>query len=258
MSNNPPAHRLIKLTVSVLLLVFTLTGCVSARYKKVKENPIPPVLLNLTAEQPALIATVGAVVIFRGPGSWKRDAYWDEYCVRLVNRGDVPFVLESVEIVDFNQDRSVPGANPWLLEKQSLSRADELNRSAKDVVIQIGGLYTGATLAVSAAYVGAGMAGIPGAIAGLIVLPAWVTGTVVRNVSGRHAIEDEFQRRRLVLPQTIAPGQILQGSLFFRIAPAPQRLVFHGRASADPCDVTIDLTPLGSLHLRPAQPLKTD
>jgi hypothetical protein len=97
------------------------------------------------------------------------------------------------------------------------------------------------------------MAGIPGAIAGLMVLPVWVTGTVVRNVSGRHAIEDEFQRRRLLLPLTLAPHGTVQGSFFFRISPAPQRLEFHGRAGADPCAVTIDLTPLGPLHIKPAQ-----
>jgi len=101
------------------------------------------------------------------------------------------------------------------------------------------------------------VAGIPGAIAGLMVLPVWVTGTVVRNVNGRHAIEDEFKRRRLVLPLTLAPQGTAYGSFFFRISPAPQRLELYGRAGADPWVVTIDLTPLGPLHIKPTPAAKS-
>ncbi|MSU64883.1 MAG: hypothetical protein EXS38_02000 [Opitutus sp.] len=87
--------------------------------------------------------------------------------------------------------------------------------------------------------------------AATVVVPVW---SVVANVNGRHDVEAEYRRRRVALPLWLVPGQLAQGSFFFRISPGPQRLVLHCRIDREPRDVTIDLTSLAGLHLKPKFP----
>ena len=88
--------------------------------------------------------------------------------------------------------------------------------------------------------------------AATVVVPVW---SVVANVNSRHDIEAEYRRRRLALPVFLVPGQVAQGSFFFRISPGPQRLVLRGRTGDQPCEAIIDLAPLATLHLKtPATP----
>jgi len=81
-------------------------------------------------------------------------------------------------------------------------------------------------------------------------LPAFIGGTIYTNISSRHSIEREFARRRLVLPVVLVPGQLVQGSLFFRISPGPKRLTLKCRIDDEPRDVVIDLAPISGLHLK--------
>lgn len=83
-------------------------GCVNAKYKSAGRDIPPPALLNLTCEQAPLVATVNSVIVLHGPGSWKRDAYWDEYVVFVANRGSTPFVVESDTLTDFRSDSTAP------------------------------------------------------------------------------------------------------------------------------------------------------
>ena len=72
-------------------------------------------------------------------------------------------------------------------------------------------------------------------------------GTVVMNQRRKHQIQDEFARRRLALPVTLAPGQTVQGSLFFRITPSPRELALPTGGDAV---ARISLAPLAGLHLK--------
>lgn len=242
------------LRLAVALAAVALSGCVSARYKPADKKTPPPVVLNLTAAQPAVEATVNTVIVYRGPGSWKRDAYWDEYVLTFVNRGSIPLVVESAGLTDLRGDTTAPGDKPWLLEKESRSRTKELNRGAKTALVQLGGglavMSIGGVLFSASIGATAGAASFAVGLAGAAILPFYVGGAIYRNVSRRHEIEAEFARRRLLLPATLAPGQTVSGSLFFRISPGPQRLVLRGRSGAEPVEVTVDLAPLKGLHLK--------
>ena len=233
-------------SLSFVLAALALSGCVSAKYQPADKNISSPFLLNLTAAQPPVAATVISVIPYHGLGSWKRDAYWDEYVVSVANSGSAPLVVESASLTDFRGDATAPGADPWLLERQSMTRQEELNRTNKATLVQVGAVAAGGVSAFGAAFGGAA-----GAASAFAVLPVYVAGAVVRNVGSRHDIEAEFARRQLALPATIAPGQTVQGSLFFRISPGPQRLALSGRAGADPVAVVIDLAPFKGLHLQP-------
>jgi hypothetical protein len=220
-----------------------LCGCVSAKYKSAAEKTTPA-LLNLTREQAPLIVTVQSVIVYRGSGSWKRDAYWDEYVVSVTNQGRTPASLETVALTDFTGTPSSPSDNPWELEKQSRTREEQLKANIKDVTIQVGGNY----VIMSGAVMG-GLA-VGGWLGGIVVLPAFVAGTIYSNVHSRHQIENEFARRHIVLPMPIAPGQTVQGSLFFQISPSPRQIAFLVQNDGAYQKVVVDLAPLAGLHLQ--------
>lgn len=245
--------------------ILALTGCVSAKYKLAKKNTPPPTALNLSVGQAAVEVIVHTVIVYEGPGSWKRKAFWDEYVLTIANRSDAPLSIETAALVDFQENQIPAGSDPWQLEKESKTwwQNAKSNDTGRLLTLSVG------TAVVGTAVVAAGTTAILSASAGVaagaatlglaaVALPVFAVASVVGNTKGRHKIEAEFNRRRLVLPAQIPPGQIVQGSLFFRITPGPKRLLLHGRAHDVPCDVVLDLAPLAGLHFkeqRAAQPV---
>src|SRR5271166_6506687 len=62
---------------------------------------------------------VATLISYGGPGSWKREALWDEYVVTLVNHGERPLTIDSATLADSAGTPYAPGSDPWALEKQS-------------------------------------------------------------------------------------------------------------------------------------------
>lgn len=227
-----------------------LTGCTSAAFKPAPKTTPPAVLLNLPFTQPPFEVLLHTVIVYRGAGSWKRDAYWDEYVMTIANRGNAMIAVDSASLMDFQGQTTAAGADPWGLEKASRALAAQAFSSAKEVVVQLGGGATALAAGSGAAAVifGGGSAAV--AVGGVFVLPAYVGISIYSNIKNRHAIEREFERRRLVLPAELVPGQVVQGSLFFRIAPGPRRLTLQCRVDNEPRNIAIDLAPLAGLHLK--------
>ncbi|MBI5691071.1 MAG: hypothetical protein HZC55_13365 [Verrucomicrobia bacterium] len=249
-----------KRVLSLALAAATIasSGCVSSRYKLTKDaGTSPPVAPQLTAERASAQATVRSVIVFQGQGSWKREAYWDEYIVALANRGEAPLIVESTELTGLAGTPMVSGVDPWELEKQSRTLAEKRFGLAKDVTVQIGSGLGAITVAagIGAAIGGSGLAAIGGAaLGGIVALPVLVGGSIYRNVSSRHEVEREFDRRRLKLPATLVPAQITQGSLFFPITPGPRQLVVRCRSGDERFEVLVDLATLAHLHLPSTSP----
>jgi hypothetical protein len=243
---------------SLCIMLWSLTGCTSAKYKMADEDTPPPVPLNLIAQTESVEASLNTVIIYGGPGSWKREAYWDEYVLSVANRSAHPVVLASAEITDFQGTPVMPGEEPWELQEQSKAWVENYNSGTAGVVVGVGtasvmtgafmggvALATGGTGFVS----GAALASVAAPAAAIVALPVIGIGTILVNIEAKHEIEDEFQGRRLPLPLFIRPGQTVEGSLFFRITAGPKRLnlLFSGN---DPgFELPIELTPLLGLHL---------
>ena len=231
--------------VLVLLAVpFVFTGCVSSKYKLADRGTMPPPALNLHVIQPPVELMLSAVITFQGPGSWKRDAYWDEYVLTVANRSESPLAIESASLIGRDGQAVAPGANPWTLEKKSRTPTATLSAVAEDSPAKPGN--GGSSVLASGALTV--LLGPIGAIAG---------GGYSANVVSREAIEREFNRRRLALPATLAPGQIAPGSFFFPIMPGPRRLALRCRVGGESREVAIDLTPLADLHRKPASAATT-
>jgi len=249
--------------LAFFIMLSLLTSCVSAKYKMASEDTPPPMPLNVSAEAHSVNVLINTVIIFGGPGSWKRDAYWDEYILSITNHSEHSVALTSATLIDFQGNPIVSGDNPWELQEQSRAWVENYSSGTGGVIIKVGAtsLLAGAIVGGSAAATGAliaatygvgvsaGMAATVVAASTVIALPVVGISSVILNVIRKHKIEDEFNRRRLMLPATIPQGQVTQGSLFFRITPGPQRLSLLFTGVDRGFDVSFDLKPLSDLHI---------
>jgi len=96
-----------------------LPGCVSANYKFAGKDTPPAHALNVHFPPAPLEASLASVITDGGPGSWKREAFWDEYVVTLHNTGDQPLQVASGTLVDFAGTSRSAGDDPWAVERES-------------------------------------------------------------------------------------------------------------------------------------------
>lgn len=243
---------------SVLVaLASALTGCVSGGYKLAEKTTAPAVPLGWQTGTSPVDLTLQTVVVYRGPGSWKANAYWDEYVVSLRNQSDAPVTLTRALLTDFRGELAITGDNPWTLEKQSNANTQKISTTVGNVVRVGAGvvLPTMAAMTVSGVAAGVAMVGVVVNPAFLFVGPAMfpvaIGATVYRNISSKHQIEAEFARRRLTFPLTLAPGQELTGSLFFPVTPGPRRLQVQLEGQSLLAAIELPLPQLAFLHLEP-------
>jgi len=238
------------------IAVVSLTGCVTAKkYRLAKPDTPPPSTLNWEASAPPVTLTLRAVIVFKGPGSWKREARWDEYAVMITNDGKEPFILTTAELADLRGAPQLPGTDPWMLEKLSYTNWEKYGKTGLKLAAgAVGVAVVGTAAAVAAA--GPGFIITSSMVTVATVIPIVAVGDVVivysLNQSNREKVEAEFTRRRLVLPLTVEPGATVRGSLFFPMTPGPQRLILRGKVGEAPHEVSLGLKPLAGLHLAPA------
>jgi hypothetical protein len=264
------AHPALSLPAALLLFgasVF-LSSCVSTKYKMARENAPQPRLLNLVAAQPPLGMALNMTIIYRGPGSWKREAFWDEYVVTMVNQGDQPLTINSAALTDSFGTSHVPGADPWALEKASKTLERKyrdagvafLRNAGAGVIIVGGGIAAtggfmagwaaGGSFAGSMASVGSVGAGAAATAVIGVALPLYYLEVWAINSDNKAAIVAEFNRRRLALPLTLVPGETRIGSLFFPMVPNPRSfgLQWSGGATSD--KLMLPLDSLQGLHVK--------
>lgn len=262
------------LSVVLLLLSASLfTGCVTSGYKLAPQNTPPAVALNLPSAPPdadtapAAEAVVNSVIVYKGPGSWKNEAYWDEYVMTVTNRGADLLVVTDASLHVQSGDASKPGENPWVLDRAGKTWWQSNGGRQTGTYLMLGaGSAAGAGIVTAAVMSGGLLVPLSGGAAvavgvgaaAMVTLPLYAAGTVAMNYKRKHQVQDEFVRRRLVLPLTLAPGQTVQGSLFFRITPSPRELALHCGVGESVNNVVVLLTPLVGLHLRSASPTSGD
>jgi hypothetical protein len=224
------------------LLSLSAAGCLDSRYEIAPKDTPRSSALNLAFPATApLHATLVTVIVYEGAGSWKRKALWDEYVLELRNVGPEPVAIEAAALVDACGRPIGPGTDPWQLEAASLrlekqysARGERFVRTAGKVAFAIGpaaGGIAGASLALGSA--GAAGAGVALALGSVIVLP--IAGVTVGfiNLHHKHEVEAEFQRRRLVLPLTLASGEKRTGSLFLPMVRSPHALLIQWASASE-------------------------
>jgi hypothetical protein len=240
---------------SLLATSVLLSGCVSTRYKMARSNTPPPALLNLVVTQPPLEAALNMIIVYQGPGSWKRAAFWDEYVVTVHNQSDRPLLLASAALADPIGFDRVAGANPWALEKESKTLEQKFRAAGVAFVRNVGpGVLIVGAGAGGVAAAGVGMTVSSGAVAvasaTVVALPVYYLGVWAINSDNKAVIVAEFNRRRLALPLELAPGETRIGSLFFPMVPNPRSLALRWSDGTTGGELNLPLASVQGLHVR--------
>jgi hypothetical protein len=241
--------------LTVLLAACVLSACVSQKYKRVDKKMPPARALNVKFPPAALEATLYTEISDGAPGSWKREAFWDEYVVILHNSGDRPVQILSAALADHAGAPHAAGTDPWALERESKT----LERRYRDAGVAFARVAAPRVIVTAAepevaASAGVGAAGAAAAAtATAVALPLYGLTVFGINMHNKSAIRKEFERRRLPFPLTLAPGETRIGSLFFPMIPNPKALSMMWSGDSGEEDATLGLDFLEGLHVPDGQ-----
>lgn len=103
----------------IACVALCMVGSVSSKYKFADKKTPPAQTLSVHFPPAPLDANLTSIITYGGPGSWKREAYWDEYVVSLHNTGEQPLQITSATLVDFAGASRSTGDDPRALERES-------------------------------------------------------------------------------------------------------------------------------------------
>lgn len=230
--------RSVLLAILFVSLSSGLAGCGGT---KVLKDPEPLVLTEAlaSAKDENLDTTLDWVIVRDGPGTWARNADWDEYLLTIKNLSGEPLTISSLTVVDMQQVAVAPEPNRKELVKGTKQALKRYKGSGVDVKagrgtgtmiaagvgVTVVGVGVGAAATLGTLGAGAAGVGSAGAVAGglLLIGPALAVGGVVRGMNNS-AVNNEIEQRQTVLPLNVDPGTERQADLFFPISPSPQRV----------------------------------
>ena len=256
-TQGPLKHRVaLRVYRSQLIALCSLLSACSPQLRMVKEpnaEQIPDYRWAATAPD-RLTVTVHTVLVRNGPGSWVRDADWDEYILTVKNSSRSAMKIEFLRLYSPYLPASQQSSLALLqLEDQSHDTLHDLRDVT--VVAGSGALAAGATVAATAGagYIGAA-AVVPVAMMTLPLLQYSMDQAVERRHlehEDRSLIELTILERGMHLPLEVPPDGEATRSAFFPLTPAPNRLVIDYRVDGDRRSLEVLLTALAQLHLKP-------
>ena len=257
MSSQSVGRQLVFTCALVCMLV--LSGCGGTKVLK-EAQPIQTTQPLATASDQQVTAILDWVIVRDGPGTWAKNADWDEYLLRVSNLSDQPIQVTWLIVVDSLDTRIESQPK----RKQLVKGSKQTTRRYKDSGIKVKAgrgagtmLVAGAAVTVigvgaaSAAAVGATAAGSAGAAAGGLLLlgPALAIGGIVRGVRNS-AVSKQIEQRQTVLPLEVSAGEELQVDVFFPLAPSPGIVELSYTDATGQHSLIIDTsTALNSLHI---------
>ena len=243
-------HGVLFWSAASLLLAAILSqgACVSPKYERASKHTPPIQPLNAQFPTSPLDGTLYAEISDGAPGSWKREAFWDEYVVVLHNKGHTALTIVSATLADYAGAARPAGSDPWALERESKS----LERRYRDAGISFSRMAAPRVIASAAEPTVAATAGISAATAAAltaVTLP--VVGATVFgiNMHNKSVIRKEFDRRRIQLPLILGAGETRAGSFFFPMVPNPQSLTVRWTGGDGDGETRLELQFLQGLHV---------
>ncbi len=219
--------------------------------------------LAATSDQ-RVTATLDWVIVRDGPGTWAKNADWDEYLIRVRNLSDQPIQVTRVTVVDSLNTRIESQSGRKELVKGSKRTARRYKKSGIKVKAGRGagtmlvagaavtaiGVASAQAVALGSIMSGATTAGSAGtAVGGLLLLgPALVVGGIVRSVNNR-AVNKEILHRQTEFPLQVPASEELTLDIFFPLAPSPEKIEVMYRDASGENSLIIDTrTALFGLH----------
>lgn len=249
-----------KITIVVVAL---LSGCAGTKVLKESE-PIQTTQSLATVSDQRATVTLDWVIVRDGPGTWAKNADWDEYLLSVSNLSDQPLRITGITVVDSLDTHIESQPTRKLLVRNTKTTARRYRDSDIEVragrgagtmlataagvtVLGIGvANATAATFFMTGTTVGAGVAA---ASALLFLGPALVVGGIVRGVNNS-AVNNEIEQRQTILPAHLPPNEGLELDIFFPLAPSPESIEVTYTDATGEHRLTIDTsTVLSGLHI---------
>ena len=217
-------------------ICFSLVGCGGTKLLK-EPIPIDANSALATSQSERMVVDLDWVIVRDGPGSWARNADWDEYVLRVENISERPIEILEVAVFDSLGTRLDPRFDRKQLVKASKKTAKRYRSQGITVkagagagtmlvtgtaitVVGVGGAQAAAISSIMGSSAGGGLA----AASGLIILgPALAVGGIVRGVNNSK-VNEQIEVRQSRLPLALPAGETLLVHVFFPIAPSPRQI----------------------------------
>ena len=242
------------------LLVCVLIGCGGTGL--VKHPQPPPSLLQPLAQaaDAQLAASLDWVIVRGSPGTWAKNADWDEYQLRLRGTGSAPLQVTDVVVFDSHGVALAPQTD----RKSLVAASRKVVQRYKEVGLESRSGMSGKALATTglgtglgvggAIAAGGGYAAIAGAAVFVAIAPVFLIVGSVRGVRN-HQVNQEIARRRTQLPLPLAASQEQPLDLFFPLAPSPQKVqITYTDAQGEHVLMIDTQAALAGLHLEAPPP----
>lgn len=228
-------HRTILQTGTTILVILPTLGMLACGGSKVLKYPEPLVHVHpLTANADSIVtAQLDWVIVRDGPGTWAKNADWDEYLLTVQNLADEPIRITEIAVYDSLDTRLTGSANRKKLVKASRETARRYKDSDIRVKAGVGGTallaaggasYVAANAMAAAVLSGSAGAGTAGAAIGAVALaPVLMVGGVVRSVRNDR-VSQEIVKRHTALPADVASREQQSLVVFFPLSPSPKRV----------------------------------
>lgn len=236
-------------------LSLSLTGCGGS---KVLKEPEPLVVTQAiaSASDQGLAATLDWVIVRDGPGTWAKNADWDQYLMRVQTLSDELMIVSDIAVVDSLGTRIGRCSD----RKQCVRGAKEAKRRFKKEKLRVkAGVGAGALLTASAVATATTAAAVSGGVlvsggtavtaaGGLILAPVFAVGGIMRGMNNSR-VNEQIQSRQTPLP-IVVHKQEKKLDLFFPLTPSPQRIEIDYADSGGEHTLVIDTgAALDGLHL---------
>jgi len=222
-------------SIAILLSACLISGCGGTKMLK-ETQPIQTTQPLAASSDQRVEAILDWVIVRDGPGTWAKNADWDEYLLRVNNRSDQPITIVQLTVVDSLDTRIEQQLSRKKLVKNSKQTARRYKDSGVKVkagrgvgtmlvagaVVTAVGIGTATAVAATSLMSGAAAAGSAGAAAGGLLLlgPALAVGGIVRGVNNSK-VNNEIEVRQTLLPLEIPAGERHGLNIFFPLAPSP-------------------------------------
>jgi hypothetical protein len=217
----------------VVLLFISLFGCGGT---KVLKEPEPLVVTQplATALDQRLQVTLGWVIVRDGPGTWAKNADWDEYLINVRNVSGDSLQVSKITIVDSLDTRVESGAT----RRQLVKGTKEAKRRYKGEGLTVKAGAGTSTLMVGGVAAAAGAAGVvalaggPLAMGGgaavaatglVLAAPVLVVGGVFRGVNNSK-VNKQIEYRQTPLPVVLQKEEEKSLDIFFPLAPSARQV----------------------------------
>ena len=224
--------------IIIFLSPIWLTACGGT---KLLNEPQPIDLSNplVTANNEFISVSLLGVILRDGPGTWARNADWDEYLLVITNLSDSDIEVSEINLTDLLGIVLKTNSERKELVSQSRDQVDRYDDSDLAITSGIGAgtiLTAGGAIAVvgTAAAISVAPAAALGGAATIGMAPAMVAGAVLlspvfavaglRRLSNVSKVSRVIEERSAVFPLKIKSGEEVLIDVFYPLAPSPRQL----------------------------------